>query len=218
VTRKDLGTSGSGLLIGVGGPDIEPVEIAMDRQSTLLLVTGPSQSGRSATLVSLISSIRPEPDRVMVLAPRPSALRELASNEGFAVHTTTVRVDDALDAFLAMPDPGRLLVIDDAEAVSSAPGVNQRLEQILREAPETGITVLVAARVNDLPGMFDPWARYLMSLRRVVLLQPTVDDAFLFGVKLPVIPPPMVPGRGLLIERSRVTVVQVALPTEEGDR
>ena len=79
---------------------------------------------------------------------------------------------------------------------------------MLREAPETGTTVLVAARVNDLPGMFDPWARYLMSLRRVVLLQPTVDDAFLFGVKLPVIPPPMVPGRGLVIERSRVTVVQ----------
>ena len=61
--------------------------------------------------------------------------------------------------------------------------------------------MLVAARVNDLPGMFDPWARYLTSLRRAVLLWPTVDDAFLFGVKLPVIPPPMAPGRGLLIDR-----------------
>ena len=215
VHRDDLVASDFGLTLGVGGPDIEPVEISTDRASTLLLVAGPSQSGRTSTLVSLISALQPAAARVLVLAPRPSSLREVAAREGFALHDTTIGADAALDAFGEVPGPGQLLVIDDAEAISSASGVSPRLEQILREAPETGITVLVAARVNDLPGMFDPWARYLMSLRRVVLLQPTVDDAFLFGVKLPVIPPPMVPGRGLLIDRSRTTVVQVALEREK---
>ncbi len=214
----DLAATGLGLLIGVGGPDIEPVEMRTDRASTIVLVAGPSQSGRSSTLASLISAIRPAPDRVLVVAPQPSALRELATGAGFATHYSAVGVDEALDAFVATAAPGRVLVIDDAETISSAPGVNHRLEQILRDAPETGVTVLVAARVNDLPGMFDPWARYLMSLRRVVLLQPTVDDAFLFGVKLPVIPPPMVPGRGLLIDRGQTTVLQVALASEEANR
>jgi len=107
------------------------------------------------------------------------------------------------------------LVIDDAEAISSAPGVSSRLELILRSASDAATTVLVAARVNDLPGMFDPWARYLMSLKRVVLLWPTVDDAFLFGIRLPVIPPPLVPGRGLVINRGQATVVQVASTSED---
>jgi hypothetical protein len=126
------------------------------------------------------------------------------------VHTALEAADEVLATFLDRAGPGSLLVIDDAEAISSAPGVSQRLEQILRDASETGVHVIAAARVNDLPGMFDPWARYLMSLRRVVLLQPTADDAFLFGSKLPRIPPPMVPGRGVLIESDRITVVQVA--------
>jgi S-DNA-T family DNA segregation ATPase FtsK/SpoIIIE len=210
VNRSRLG-GGRGLLLGVGGNDIDSVEIPIERSSTLLLVAGPSQSGRTSTLVNLIASIQPAADRVLVLAPRPSELRELAAKSGYVVHATTTAVDEALDAFQSMPAPGQLLVIDDAEAISSVSGVSPRLERILREAPEREASVLVAARVNDLPGMFDPWARYLMSMRRVVLLQPTVDDAFLFGVKLPVIPPPTVPGRGLFIDRTRVTVVQVAL-------
>jgi hypothetical protein len=126
------------------------------------------------------------------------------------MHVGAPGLDEALDEFVARPVAERVLVIDDAESISSAPGVSSRLEQILRSAQETMTTVLVGARVNDLPGMFDPWARYLMSLRRVVLLQPSADDAFLFGVKLPVIPPPVVPGRGLFIDRTKCTVVQVA--------
>jgi hypothetical protein len=66
--------------------------------------------------------------------------------------------------------------------------------------------------------MFDPWARYLVSLRRAVLLQPTVDDAFLFGTKLPVIPPPNVAGRGVLVEGTAVTVLQVAMPATTAGR
>jgi hypothetical protein len=132
------------------------------------------------------------------------------------VHTQAEALDETLDAFVNQAVQGSLLVIDDAEAISNAPGGSQRLEQILRDSSETGVHVIVGARVNDLPGMFDPWARYLMSLRRVVLLQPTVDDAFLFGSKLPRIPPPMVPGRGVLIESDRITVVQVAPGRTDG--
>jgi S-DNA-T family DNA segregation ATPase FtsK/SpoIIIE len=199
-----------GVVLGVGGPDVEPVIVPTDFTSTVLLVAGPSQSGRSTALITVFSAMNPDPSLVLVVATRPSPLRALAAELGATLHTTAAGLDVALDAFSALTGTGRVLVVDDAEAISAATGVSHRLEQLLREAPETGTSVLVSARVNDLPGMFDPWARYLMSLRRVVLLQPTVDDAFLFGIKLPVIPPPVVPGRGLFINRGQATVVQVA--------
>lgn len=198
-----------GVPIGVGGPEVEPVVIS--GMPTILLVAGPRQSGRSSTLLGLIESIRPQPDHLLVIAPRPSPLRNVPERPGCTTHARATDVDRALDTFIEEAVAGSLLVIDDAETISSAPGVSARLEQILRDASETGVHVIVSARVNDLPGMFDPWARYLMSLRHVLLLQPTVDDAFLFGAKLPRIPPPMTPGRGLLIERERLTVLQVAL-------
>jgi DNA segregation ATPase FtsK/SpoIIIE, S-DNA-T family len=202
-----------GIVLGIGGPEVEPVVISEDGSPTILLVAGPRQSGRSSTLLGLIESVRPHTDHLVVIAPRPSPLRDLAARAGDTIHASATDVDRVLDTFIEESAGGSLLVIDDSEAISSAPGVSARLEQILREASETGVNVIAAARVNDLPGMFDPWARYLMSLRQVVLLQPTVDDAFLFGAKLPRIPPPMAPGRGLLIQRERLTVLQVAMGT-----
>jgi hypothetical protein len=196
-------------MLGVGGPEVEPVEISVAGAPITLLVAGPRHSGRSSTLLGLVQAL--PSTHTVVLAPRPSPLRDLVETApGLVVHTALEAADEVLATFIDRAGPGSLLVIDDAEAISSAPGVSQRLEQILRDASESGVHVIVAARVNDLPGMFDPWARYLMSLRRVVLLQPTADDAFLFGSKLPRIPPPMVPGRGVLIESDRITVVQVA--------
>ena len=112
------------------------------------------------------------------------------------VTTTGEQITAALDDLNSSPTPGDVLVIDDAETLSTVYGAAERIEATLRAAGERRTRVLVAARVNDLPGMFDPWSRYLVSLRRVVLLQPTVDDAFLFGTKLPVVPPPNVAGRG----------------------
>ena len=211
VRREQIAPRRGELVIGLGGPDIEPVSIPFEGGSAVMLIAGASQSGRSSTLVSLLASIGRDPSQVLVIAPRPNALREFACSKGFTLHSSTMGVDDALDAFAVSTEPGRVLVIDDAEMISSLSGVSARLEQVVRNATETGTTVLVAARVNDLSGMFDPWARYVMSLRRVVLLWPTVDDAFMFGVKLPAIPPPLVPGRGLLVDRNRAMVVQVAL-------
>lgn len=216
VDRTELAGTGGGLILGVGGPEVEPVEVPVAGPSSVVLVAGPPQSGRSSTLLGLMESLGSP--HVVVLAPRQSPLRELEERSGLTVHTGVDDLGSVLDAFIEHATQRSLLVIDDAEVISSAPGVSQRLEQVLRGASETGISVFVSARVNDLPGMFDPWARYVMSLRRVVLLQPTADDAFLFSSKLPRIPPPMVPGRGLLIVREHVTVVQVAPGTTVGRR
>ncbi|MGB6057443.1 MAG: hypothetical protein WBF71_04195, partial [Microthrixaceae bacterium] len=93
-------------------------------------------------------------------------------------------------------------------ALVGVPGVAERFEKILRTAPQTNTIVVAAARTGDLPGMFDPWSRYLVSLRRVLLLQPTRDDSLYFGLTLPDIPQPICAGRGMLIEGSEFSIVQ----------
>jgi S-DNA-T family DNA segregation ATPase FtsK/SpoIIIE len=206
VARRCLAPT-DGLVLGVGGAEIEPVSVAGSPEGLALLVAGPRQSGRSTALSTLLRSI--PSTHTLVLAPRPSPLRE-PHGDRVLVRTDTNDLDRELDEFIARAGRGSCLVIDDAETIASAPGLGPRMEQILRRAGESGVCVLVGVRVSDLPAMFDPWARYLVSLRHAVLLQPTPDDAFLFGVKLPRIPPPSTPGRGVIVDRDRVIVVQVA--------
>jgi DNA segregation ATPase FtsK/SpoIIIE, S-DNA-T family len=209
VDRHALDGHTEGLVIGVGGPEIEPVTLSPEG-APVLLVAGPRQSGRSTALGGLVESMRRPPDHVVVIAPRPSPLRELAERRAFRLVRGADDAAGALEDFVGPAAAGRLLVIDDAEALGSLNGIGDRLERIVRESSEHGVTVLVGARVNDLPGWFEPWARYVISLRRVVLLQPTVDDAMIFGVRLPAVPAPSLPGRGVLIDGQRTVVVQVA--------
>ncbi|MET0458865.1 MAG: FtsK/SpoIIIE domain-containing protein [Ilumatobacteraceae bacterium] len=212
IVRRDQLSQRDGVIaLGVGGPEVDEIDLALEHGSALLLVVGPSQSGRSTALASIVSSLPRSP--TLVVAPRPSPLWGLDGDD-CEVLRTTAGVDDALDAWEASARSHRTLVIDDAESIVGVPGVGHRLEPMLRNAAETATTVLVAARVSDLSGMFDPWARYLVSVRRALLLWPTVDDAFLFGIKLPAIPPPVVPGRGVFVDRGRATVLQVAAPAE----
>ena len=220
VERSSIPSSvgGANLLVGVGGPELEPVDLAFG-PGAAALVAGPLRSGRSTALRTLLeSAVATDPDlRCTVLAPRPSPLRDLASHPNVTqILTDSAGVSEALETILE--DAHAMLVVDDAESLAGGFGVTERLEEVVRRAGEHGTRVLVGARVNDLPGMYDPWIRYLVSLRRVVLLQPTADDAFVFGAKLPVIPNPATPGRGVLVDGHRVVVLQVAVPADVGRR
>jgi len=210
VARTEITAPGSGVLIGLGGTDVEAVRLDLDDGIPALLVAGPLRSGRSTALLSLLQDLRGRvAATTLIVTPRPSPLRVLAGHDHVAVASEPEHILAALDTFSAGP-AGRVLVLDDAETLAKVFGASDRLEAVLRDADATGTRVLVAARSNDLPGLFDPWARYLVSLRRAVLLQPTADDAFLFGARLPTIPPPSVAGRGVVVDGARVTVVQVA--------
>ena len=129
--------------------------------------------------------------------------------------TTADSLVPALDELIATASPHSVLLIDDAESLSTLSGASDRLDTLVRGAGESGLRAVVAVRVNDLPGMYDPWIRYLISVRRVVLLQPTPDDAFIFGAKLPPVPPPATAGRGVFLDRSQATVIQVSIPTAQ---
>ena len=216
VRRDDAGGSqGRRLVIGVGGPEVTPVSVDLGLNPPVLAVVGPIRSGRSTALLSACDGIlaADTTSRITVIALRPGPLRSLVDDPRIHEVVTTVdRVAAALDELTAGPGSDDVVVIDDAESLVGVTGVAERLDPMLRSSAETGRRFLIAARIGDLPGMYDPWARYLISLRRAVLLQPTVDDGFVFGVKVPSIPAAGSAGRGVLVDGNQVTVLQIMLP------
>ncbi len=209
-------TEPGAVALGLGGPELDTVSVGSDRGSRVLLVAGPLRSGRSTALVSLFEGlVEADPAaRCTIVAPRTSPIRERAAGHANVRRLVTDMggVVDALEDLAATVDEHAVVLIDDAETLSATPGAGDLLEKLLRSAPETGLRCVATARVNDLPTMYDPWIRFLISLRAAVLLQPTADDAFIFGAKVPVIPAATTPGRGVLIDRGQVTVLQVATP------
>lgn len=200
------------LAVGVGGAELEPVLVDLERTCPHLLVGGRDRSGRSAALRTCVESIvAADPSaRFTILAPRPSPLRELAGDGRVdSVAVTTRQIQDALAA-LPMAKGRAVLVADDCEALPQevSPGLNA----LLRAAWDAGLKGIFAGRTSDLLRMYDDWMRYLRSLQSGILLTPEPPDGDLFEIRLPAVPMPRLPGRGYLVQGGTLVTVQVALP------
>ncbi len=214
IHRGDLPPAAAPLVLGVGGPEVDAVGVDLRRGAPVLLVAGPIQSGRSTALLSALhAATEAEPGRrVAVVALRPGPLRDQAAAAAAVdLAASPAEVCDVLDRVLDGTTPA-VVVLDDAEGLAGMPGVGERLERIVRGAAERDHFVLIGARLADLASIFEPWARYVTSLRRVVLLQPTTEEAFGLGLRLPPIPAPVGAGRGVLVDGSEVTALQLAVP------
>lgn len=198
--------------IGLGGNgELETVVVDEDRFGPHLLVLGDDQSGRSTLLMTWVHAARrADPTaRFVVLALRRSPLAALASSEDVTIARDEAEAIAVLEA-LAGADPGTRvhLVVDDAESLSSRVGT--LLEPLLRSAREHSLRTVFAARTSDFVRLYDPWARYLLSLRCGLLLMPTADAAMAMEARLPPPTSPPKQGRGYLVERGRVIPVQIA--------
>ncbi len=103
-----------------------------------------------------------------------------------------------------------VLLLDDAEAVSGQ--LSDGLERALRDGRDTDLRTAIAVRAADFARLFDGWARYLQTLRTGLMLMPSGEPAFAFETRLPPATAPMSPGRGYLVDRGAVELVQVATP------
>ncbi len=133
--------------LGLGGTDCDPVLVDFERTSNALLVVGPSQSGRSTTLSSLLASaLQADPGvRARIVAPRRSPLRELAEHPNVeVVADTPERIAAALDGLGDYAGPPLIVLVDDAESLVMAG--SDRFEVAMRRAPDTGVRFAVAAR------------------------------------------------------------------------
>ncbi len=186
-------------VIGVGGDELErqPVDLADGGW----VVGGPPRSGRSTALLTVLSQLDLP---VIAIAPRPSPLRALAG--------CLTDVTDARALALRLTDGPVAVVVDDAELVVDAP-LGAVLEQVVRSARDTGCVVLAAGSTDVLVAGYRGFVVDLRRMRSGLLLCPqSPADGDLLGVRVPGCADGFLPGRGLLVSRTGVTPVQVALP------
>ena len=189
-------TSDHGLSIGLGIGDgaLAPVGLVL-HPGDHALVTGPSRSGRSTTLLTVATVLGARPD------VHVHAVTGRASSPLRAVAGCVTRFDD-----LVIDGGGRhVVLVDDAEAVDDPFG-------FVASAPDD-VHVVAAARSDAVHASYGHWTRDLRRSRTGLVLHAEAEDGALVGTALPRRREPWtVPGRGYLVVDGLPELVQVARP------
>ena len=213
------------VVLGAGGDELEAIVSADVGQGANTLVAGPARSGRSTTLLTIATQLLAAGRPLVVLTARRSPLTGLTPPDGSPAEASppggcrTVGSPlallgpsdaDALAALLA-EHPALVAVVDDAELFLDTP-VEDHLLGIARRAEATGGAVVCAGSTSELGSMFRGLTVEVRKRRLGLLLNPSgYADGDLFGIRVGG-RDLAVPGRGLFVDGSTVTPLQVATP------
>ncbi|RBM21377.1 FtsK/SpoIIIE domain-containing protein [Streptomyces sp. PT12] len=175
-------------LIGVGGDELMGYGPDLAKGAPVFIVGGPAKSGRSTVLTMLAKSYLAQGVRIVIAAPRPSPLRDLAGQPGVInVFTGDDLSEDQVresmsDASLENPI---VFVIDDGEDLRRCDGGDE-LKNIVTKGAELGQYMVLGGDEADLCTGFSGWQVDAKKARRGVLLSPSSHRVGeLVGVKLP---------------------------------
>jgi S-DNA-T family DNA segregation ATPase FtsK/SpoIIIE len=196
--------SGPGrVVLGVGGDELDPVEVDLAAAAPGLLVGGPAGSGRSSALLAVAHDLAGSGLPVVAVAPRRSPLRALPG--------CVTASDGAVELERQLGDGRCVLLVDDAELLVDS-GLAHVLERAVREARDAGTLVVAAGTTEELVTGYRGFVVELRKSRTGVLLSPqSAADGDLLGVRLSrSTGGPVRPGRGLLVRRGAVEPLQLA--------
>ncbi|MCF4121046.1 cell division-like protein [Antribacter sp. KLBMP9083] len=173
-------------LLGVGGDDLTAFGMDLAGDAPAFLVGGPSRSGRSTMLAVMTESLLRGGTQVVILAPRPSILRDFEGRDGVrAVLTGTEVTEEDLAPHLDPDGTPVVLVVDDGEQVTDAPAKNW-LRAYLRTATDNQRGLILGGNASEVAGGFSGWQVDVKKSRRGALLSPQDRfDGDLVGVSLP---------------------------------
>jgi len=183
-------------LTGVGGDDLDARGPDLGR-TPVFLVAGPAKSGRSTVLTTMARWLLDAGVPLVVVAPRPSPLRELAGLRGLI--TSEVLTPDELGPLLEADGP-MVLLLDDAELHKDSKA-GDLLKTYLRTAADRGRGLVVGGSTTDLSAGYSGWHAEARKGRTGALLSPQgLADGELIGVRLPrsLVGDPVKPGRAHL--------------------
>ncbi|MBZ5735404.1 FHA domain-containing protein [Nocardioides sp. TRM66260-LWL] len=206
-------------VIGVGGDELTAFEVDY-RSGAGFVVGGPGRSGRSTVLRAAAQSWLDTGGQVVVVAPRPGAMRDLDGHEGVLGVVTSDESESRFAARCAEASAPLLIVVDDADGIRTWDAGDHVLGVLRGQRP--GSQVLVGGDAESLASASLGWLGELRKGRRGLLLSPqSYGDGELVGLRLPrdLIGGPIQPGRGWL-HRGDGQWVQVAtcapLPDQAG--
>jgi DNA segregation ATPase FtsK/SpoIIIE, S-DNA-T family len=193
-----------GILLGLAGDGAEPAALDLFAADGRLLIAGPSRSGRTTTLRTILKQAVWIGLDVVVACRARSVLAGEAASHGLS----PVVPDDPPDR-LRQPRRNRLLVIvDDCEAFLDS-HVGDALVELARTAP-AGLAIVAAGRSDELALTYRGIGFEVRRAGTGVLLHPEAADGELLGVRLPRVRSAELPGRGILVADRRQLVPMAA--------
>ncbi|WP_129840585.1 FtsK/SpoIIIE domain-containing protein [Streptomyces sp. RFCAC02] len=190
-------------LVGVGGDELMGYGPDLSQGTPAFIVAGQAKSGRSTVMSMLARSYLERGVRVVVAAPRPSPLRDLAGRDGvIEVFTGDNLTDEEVREALSTSSTEHPIVVfvDDAEDLRRCDADNE-LKAILTQGTERGRYLVLGGDEGDICGGFSGWQVEAKKARRGVLLSPASHrSGELIGAKLPrsAAAEQVQPGKGIL--------------------
>jgi S-DNA-T family DNA segregation ATPase FtsK/SpoIIIE len=172
-------------LVGVGGDELTALGPDLSDGAPAFIVAGPARSGRSAVLASMTCSLVASGAQVILVTPRSSPLRALASRPGVArsFEQSDLGGDELASALACLTGPAAV-VIDDADLLTDCEAGGE-LSKIITRGAGRSLALVVAGDPDTLASGFGGWPADARRARRGCLTAPqTLPEGELIGVRL----------------------------------
>jgi len=199
-------------LVGVGGDELRGLGVNLFDGPPTFVVAGPAKSGRSTALATMARTLLDGGASVVILAPRPSPLRDLEGAPGVVAVLTQTELDETDLAPHFEGATKRVLIIDDGELLRDV-AAKDWLKELVRTARDRGVGIILAGDSSQVAGGFSGWQVEIRKNRSGILLSPqSVSDGELVGARLSrsSLSTGVQPGRGLAnLGDGELTLVQL---------
>lgn len=198
--------------IGIADDSLEAVGIAPEG---VLLVTGPPGSGRTTALATIVRATAAVLPRVRFahFGTERSPIRGLVGWDAAAASAADVsrQAKALVPSAMEMPErDGPLVLVIEGVADFLGNPSDAELLALVRAARRSGHFVIAEGEVSTLMASW-PGLAELKSARRGLVLHPdTLEAEALFRTPVQKARGPIVPGRGVLVERGRARALQIA--------
>lgn len=172
-------------MVGVGGDTLTALGPDLSCGVPCFIVGGPAQSGRSTILMSMARSFLGGGARLILVTPRPSPLRALASAPGVVRCFDGSDLDEEqfTEALADLGGPG-VVMIDDAEILRDCDASGQ-LSRLISFGADSRQALVLGGDSENLGLGFGGWQVDAKKARRGCLIAPsTLPEGDLIGARL----------------------------------
>jgi S-DNA-T family DNA segregation ATPase FtsK/SpoIIIE len=172
-------------LVGVGGDTLTALGPDLSTGSPCFIVGGPAKSGRSTILATMARSFLAGGARLILVTPRPSPLRALASAAGVVRLFEGADLDEEqfAEALASLRGPG-VVVMDDAEMLRDCDAAGE-LSRLISFGADSQRALVFGGDGENLGMGFGGWQVEAKRARRGCLIAPTtLPQGDLIGARL----------------------------------
>jgi S-DNA-T family DNA segregation ATPase FtsK/SpoIIIE len=201
-------------LLGVGGDELQPLGVDLQEAGPGFVIAGPQKSGRSTTLITAARSVLASGVPVVLVTPRRSPLRELASERGVLGMLGADASQDDLKELTTRAEGGPyVVVVDDGELIYDTP-LDAALEGVVKSGLDGDHALIAAGNADQMGSQYRGFLVEARRSRNGLLLSPQGStEGDLFNVRLPRDVGGGPTGRGLLVRGGELVQIQAVGPS-----